>query len=408
MMSFSCMRTYAMLGLLVASACSQAEAIERPWLVSAEQPLVVTRGSLQQRVLLTGKVDAALSIELSVPRTDQWNVAIRWLAEDGSRVEAGDRVVEFDNTAVVDQINELELALVEAAIELQSAQAKAAVEGEDKRFEVRTQKIAVGKAQLDANLPAELLSRHEAQQYALELSRAEVALANAEVDLQAVLTGAEHEAQILRIAYAKAERALEAAEQQLEALEITAPRDGLVIVGEHPWEGRKLQVGDNVWPGMNVAKLPDRSETVVEASLSDVDDGRIQAGMRASCIVDAFPETPLRGFVAGISPVAQQPSRQSSRRAFEVRVELEDDDPEVLRPGLSVEVAVVTRDEDDVLIAPRAGLDFTGETARARLAEGDEVEVEVDFCGPQACAIVSGLREGATLRAATRTEEEPS
>ena len=47
------------------------------------------------------------------------------------------------------------------------------------------------------------------------------------------------------------------------------------LTGDHPWEGRKLQEGDTVWVGMTVASLPDLDSMIVEASLSDVDDGRI-------------------------------------------------------------------------------------------------------------------------------------
>ena len=35
----------------------------------------------------------------------------------------------------------------------------------------------------------------------------------------------------------------------------SAPRAGMVLIGDHPWEGRKMRVGDNVWVGMAVASL---------------------------------------------------------------------------------------------------------------------------------------------------------
>lgn len=362
-------------------------------------PLVVTRGALEERLVLTGEVDAAKSVELSVPRTDEWNLSIRWLAEDGTLVKKGDRVVEFDNSAVVDRISELELSLIEAAIELDTQQATNAVESEDKRFAVETQKTAVAKAKLDAEIPAELVSRRDSQQFALELARAKVALATAESDLKSVLDGGKYAEEVKRIATDKALRALESVEQQLGALAVVAPQDGVVLIADQPWEGRKFQVGDNVWPGLTVAKLPDLSEMVIEAKLSDVDDGRVQPGMRVSCTVDAFPDRPLAGFIASVSPVAHESGQQSLRRFFAVKIELEEADPEVLRPGLSVKVEVITRHEDDVLVAPRAALDSSADKVLAHLQDGREVEVAVDFCTGQACVLLSGLDEGDVLRA---------
>jgi multidrug resistance efflux pump len=365
---------------------------------SIEGPLVVTRGTLEEHLLLTGEVDAAVSAELSVPRTDDWNIAIRWMAEDGALVKAGERVVEFDNSAVVDRLAELDLAVVEAEIELDAQQAEHAVDLEEKRFAVASQQTAVAKAKLDAAIPPVLLSQREAKEYALELSRAEVALASAEADLRSLQQAGKHDEQVKKLAHGKALRALQSTEKQLEGLTLGAPRDGVVLIGQQPWEKRKLQVGDNVWPGMAVAKLPDLSKMVIEATLSDVDDGRVQPGMRARCIVDAFPDTPLGGSVVGVSPIAHESAQRSSRRFFAVAVELDQANPEILRPGFSVKVEVMTRREDDVLIAPRAGLDLAASPVRALLDGGEAVEVEVDFCNAHGCIIASGLEAGDVLR----------
>jgi len=223
-------------------------------------------------------------------------------------------------------------------------------------------------------------------------------LTTATGELRAAEKGGQLETEVKRIAYDKAERALQGTEAQLEGLSLTAPRDGLVIVGDHPWEGRKLQVGDMAWPGMTVAKLPDFSEMLVRAKLSDVDDGRVQPGMKVACVVDAAPEAPLSGFIASVNPVAQESGQQTTRRFFSVVVELEAASVEVLRPGLSVQVDVTTRQADDALVAPRAGLDLASDPPRARLTDGRDVEVTVDFCNAHGCAITAGLAEGDLLR----------
>jgi len=377
--------------------CTRIDA-SRLW-SSGRTPLVVTRGTLEQRLQLTGELDAAWSILFDVPATTEWNLSIRWLVEDGTSVHAGDRIVEFDNTAVVERIRESELAAIEAELALLEQQAKHAADLEDRRFEVSRQLTAVAKTRLDAELPSNLLSRREARNFAIALVRAEAALATATSELEAITTAGKLEEQVKRIVLGKFERACEGAEQQLRILALTAPRDGIAIIGEHPWEGRKFQMGDNAWPGMTVAKLPDPAKMIVRAKLSDLDEGRVSPGMPVSCIVDAFPERPIAGHIVMVSPVAQASEESSKRRFFAVDIELDEAVPAALQPGLSVRVDVVTHRAEDLLLAPRRALDLSVEPARARLANGRELELELGFCDAQRCAVSGGLTEGDRLRA---------
>ncbi len=366
----------------------------------AESLVTVGRGDLDVTLLLTGELEAENAVELVTPRTENWQIAIKWMADDGAAVKKGDRVVEFDNSSVVETLADLEVAVVEAGVDLETQQAETAVQSAEKAFEVQTQMTAVAKAKLDATVPEQLISRREARDSALALQRAEVALISAKRDLEALRGGGRLDEQVKRVGYEKALRAYKAAGEQLDALVLTAPRDGIVLIGKQPWEGRKLQVGDNVWPGLTVAELPDLSKTLVQASLSDVDDRRVTPGMKVTCTVDAFPDVALSGFVRAVSPVAQSPSQESTRQFFRVVVELEDELPEQMRPGLSVKVAVPTRVLEDAVLVPRGALDWSTDPPTVTLEGGTRVEVTLDACTPQRCAVGSGLSEGQRVRLA--------
>ena len=387
----------AVLSLLAALGCDAPLAMTAGPAPTVET-LAVTRGNVAERMLLTGELDAEDSVELLVPRTDNWSIGIQWMIDDGARVKAGDKIVEFDNTAVVEKLLELELTAIEKSIELDGEKAKTAVEVADKKFEVENQRTQVEKAELDATVPEELLSRREHQDFRLALARAKVEQTRAKEDLRSIRDGGRFEQQVKQIEFDKALRAYRAAEEQLDALTLKAPRDGVVVVGMHWEEPRKLQVGDNIWSGMTAAKLPDLSQMIVEAQLSDVDDGRVLPGMKATCIVDAYPDTPLQGVVRGVNPVADTPDRQSTRRFFGVAIALEEVDTSKLRPGLSVKVEIVTRQAEDVVVVPRAAVDPTGDQPTATLADGSEVPVEIDFCDAMGCAVSSGLSEGDRVR----------
>ncbi|HEX3126499.1 MAG TPA: efflux RND transporter periplasmic adaptor subunit, partial [Thermoanaerobaculia bacterium] len=232
----------------------------------------------------------------------------------------------------------------------------------------------------------------------LDLKRAEAELAKAETDLDAQRQESAAELKLQRIELEKARREIREAEKAIAVLSLRAPRDGIVQIAEHPWEGRKIEEGDSVWLGTTVATLPDLTSLIVEADLSDVDDGRIAPGMEATCTLDAYLSERFRCRVAEIAPVARERSVSSLRRYFPVRVTLDRLDRR-MRPGMSVRVEVLGP-EVRGLIVPREALDFPDPASgqpRALLAEGGAAPVRLGPCTATEC-VVEGLKEGTPLR----------
>ena len=129
---------------------------------------------------------------------------------------------------------------------------------------------------------------------------------------------------------------------------------------------RKLQPGDTVWPGYGVASIPDPTAMEVAATLSEVDHGRIEAGMKVRCILDTYPDRTFEGKVEEVRAVAAEPRRMaggsSPASGFPVRISLARTDP-VMRPGLSVRVEVVRHAWPAALTVPRQAVRFEGEQA---------------------------------------------
>ncbi len=377
--------------ILLAASCGRgAEA-------APAQPdeLRVTRGDLAERVLLTGQLVAERAERSIVPMTRIWQLSIRWLAEDGTAAAAGERVVEFDNSVFVGELAEKRLRLKQAALDLAAQRAAAAAAVTDKEFALAREKLLFDKADLQAALPKDFQPERDWQEKQLARERAQVAVRKAQGDLAAQKKSAALEIRVKEIEADKIRRELEAAEQGIAALTLTAPKAGILLVGEHPWEGRKFQVGDVVQPGWTVVELPDLSAMRVEATLSDVDDGRVTAGAHATCTLDAYPDDPFIGTIREVAPVAQEMGQQSLRRAFKVVIALDRTDPERMRPGMSVKVEVRGAPVAGALTAPRAALDVAAPAAF--LAGGERVPVELGRCDAHRCVIAKGLAEGQAL-----------
>jgi multidrug efflux pump subunit AcrA (membrane-fusion protein) len=377
--------------LLLASSCAQGAS------AAPGEPIEmrVTRGDLSERVLLSGQLVAEQAERSIVPMTKVWQLSIRWLAEDGASAKPGDRVVEFDNSVFVGELAEKRLRLRQANLDLAAQRATAAATTADKEFALAREKILLEKAALEASLPREFQPERDWQEKQLARERAQVAVRKADAELGAQKKAAALELQVKEIEADKIRRELEVAEQGIAALTLTAPKAGILLVGEHPWEDRKFQVGDVVQPGWTVVELPDLSAMRVEASLSDVDDGRVASGARVTCTLDAWPDEPLPGTVREVAPLAQEVGQRSLRRAFKVVIALDHTDPERMRPGMSVKVEVRGKPVVGALTAPRAALDVAAPAAF--LAGGERVPIELGPCDAQRCVVTKGLSEGQAL-----------
>jgi multidrug resistance efflux pump len=365
--------------------------------------LAVRRGELHPRLLLTGELRAAKALALSVPATPSFEVQIRWLAEDGSRVAAGQPVAELDNASFLARLEEQRLAEATAAADLARIEAQAGVDRADKEFGVEQARTDLAKARIAAAVPAELLPKRDYQDRQLKLQQAQSSLGKALQDLVAQRAKAAADVGVQRIVLEQARRDLALATAAIHDLTLRAQRDSLVVVGDHPIQGRKLQAGDNVWTGMTVATLPETSSMLVDAELSDVDEGRVALGMPSTCVLDAYPEIPYRGRVVKIAGVARESRRTALVRSIAVSVALDPVAPRDaarLRPGMSVRVEIAGAPAREALLVPRAALDLADPAAppRVRLAGGGVAPVRLGACDVFWCVAVSGVREGQALR----------
>ncbi|MFL6260023.1 MAG: HlyD family secretion protein [Thermoanaerobaculia bacterium] len=363
-----------------------------------EAGLTVHRGSFRQRLILSGELAAARGEAMNVPRTNAFQLTIRWMAPDGVPVKAGDPVVAFDNSQFSTDLEEKRLSASQAGSDLATAQAEVKTTASERRFNVQKARSDLEKARIAASIPKDLISLREYQERQLALKHAETDLAKAEEVLRTESKVSDTDVQVKRISLDKSRREIHTAEEAIDALSLKAPRDGMVLVGTHPFEGRKFQVGDSVWPGMPVATLPELSSMMVQASLSDVDDGRIKPGMQVLCTLDAYPTTTYRGRVADISPVARESRRSPLLHYFPVRIDLEKVDIQRMRPGMSVRVEVLGAEAKDTLLVPRVALDFAAGGPRALLAAGGSAPVRLGPCSADQCVVESGISEGTRLR----------
>jgi len=324
------------------------------------------------------------------------------MVDDGAEVKQGERLVEFDASRLIQSIEERRLKLRQAENERESRERTAIAETERKRVAVDKAQVEADKARIDAVVPAELRAAVEWRKFQAAWQEKKAALDKAKLEQEAYATSARSDVASARATEEKARREVAASEQALGSMSLTAPKDGIFLVGNFwmwgPEGPRKLQPGDTVWSGYPVGTIPDPSEMEVTVALAEADVSRIAPGMAARCILDTYPGRTFEGRIEDVGSVAREgggrgPFAAAAKPGFPVRVSLGKSDP-LMRPGLSVRVEVVRAAWPRALSVPRGAVRFEKQGPVVRRRDGGTSRVKLAACTPLECVVESGLSEG--------------
>jgi len=359
----------------------------------------IRRGDFRQTLLLSGTLTARNSDKIIIPRMPEWETTIRWMVDDGAYVLEGEKLVELDTAQIASEIENKITAQQQALNALASKRAEIDGQLAEKQFNYESGRIALRKAQIAGEVPADVIDRKTYEEAQLALEQAQVQHDKALAELEGHGEASEAELEVLRVDLRKTEREVAEARQAIETMALRAPQSGIAVAVENRREDRKFQVGDTIWVGATVMEIPDLRAMAVEARLSDVDDGKVTLGMVVTCALDAYPDRRYRGVVREISPVAHESGRRSEQRHFLAHIDLDEADQDVMQPGMSVRVEVETAARHDVLLVPRRALDFTDDGVVVALADGSRPRVELGPCNAIACVLRAGPEEGALVEA---------
>ena len=331
---------------------------------------IVTQGSFQPAVVLTGSLTALRSEEFKVPITETWRVQIKWMVKEGESVKSGDPVVRFDTANIAASI---ETALDSLRAKLEE-QARKNSEYENQKFELE---VEVKKAEndnrqrsLDASIPEGLESKHEYDLKQLQKKISDHLLASALTNQTVKLAEFESQLKTLAIEVGELEAKLKKLRDSLNGLILVAQTEGAVLYGVDDWTGRKVQVGDTVFATYTVATIPDLTSLLVQAWISETHIQRIKTGQSVDLYLDAYPDKQYKGVIQYISLGAEPVRRWGRSHYFRVDIEIEKLEPDIMKPGMSVRCKVRGAEQKDVLIVPLEMTSFDGHSFWVRPAGG--------------------------------------
>ena len=322
---------------------------------SSDGPVRVEKGTFTKHLMLTGELKAKRSIIVSVPRIPRhWEFAIGYMAPEGSRVGPGDLLLQFDTSSVDSSRLDLEQEREQSRIKIAQKEAEIESQRQDQLLERATKEKALKVAEVDAEIDPTLIPREEAEEHQYTYSKALIDLEKAEDRLLIQKQTAKADLEVLRLEYERQDLDLKRLMTALKRLTVRAPTSGLVIHAFHPRENRKLQVGDTVWAGYPVLKLPNMEELLVETDVHDVDFSLLKMGMTAEVTLDAYPNRTFPGRLLELPEAAKAKNPESRRKSFAIDVELIETDLNIMRPEMTARVHVSIETENALTVPRRA------------------------------------------------------
>jgi multidrug resistance efflux pump len=350
-------------GLLALSGDTAKNAGERAGVAE------VKRGTVKTTLLLDSELRAVRSRTIYGSSSDEAKIV--FMPPEGSVVKAGNLVVELDSTNILNTIKDTEEKIVAAENEI--VKTKSQNEGALRDLEIELSKLwlAYEQAKLKAKVPNEVVSRREYQEAQLALEKAKTEYENHQNKIEQKKKEQDAELQVKTIEKGKLNVQLDRAKSNLEGMRIKAPTDGMVLYNDHWNERRKIQIGDVVWGGFPIVRLPDLTEMETLAQVNEVDGPRLSVGAKAEIRLDGYPDRVFTGEIKDISQTAIKASWMAKAKIFRVTVSIDKTLTEIMKPGMSAQVSVTVGETPPNLLLPRSSVWTDSDSAKVIRVEGE-------------------------------------
>jgi HlyD family secretion protein len=413
-------------GLVLLTSCRGEDA---PELQTAE----VVAGEVVQTVAAAAQLEPAGRVTVSSPAGGE---VAELLVGDGDVVEPGDPLVRLTSGSVELQIAQAEAA-VDAADALAGAATTAGVDLSPVLGALRGQLDAVYPPLLEALAEQAAMVEDDDVRDTIEdrIAEAEAAYQRSRANLQrseAQLRGQAQQATAGQVAAAEAQRqqaslALDAARDRADDLTVLAPAAGVVELaragGESPagvgdldalaggGDGLEALLGGGgggaatagpiatgvaVVPGQALLTIFDLSGFTAQVEVDEIDVVEVAEGQPVSVLVDAFPGTELSGVVAHVALAPRRGVTGAS--SYPVTVELRGVPDDVrLRVGLTASAEIEVRRVEADTVVPTSALLRRGEGEVVHVVRDGiarEVPVTVVAIGDDTAAVEGAVDPG--------------
>jgi HlyD family secretion protein len=377
---------------------------------NASKVYVVANADVSRTILITGELQAVRSLDIQAPATKaSASNAITFLADEGKTIAKGEKLVEFDNSALLSQITDQQRQVDEAALGIEQQKKDLEASRCDQLNAVAQAEGNLKITKLNADIPESLLPRNTYLKYQNDYEKAKLALGKAKDSLANFEANYDSTISLKEIAKAQQEIVLKRMQNDLDILSVNAPQDGVVIYGDNWASNRKYQVGDMAFPGMTIITLPDLSGMQVVGFVYDTELQFLSPGMACEIHLDAVPGRSWRGKIQSLTSVAGRKGFATTQKVFKAIIPLDGVELDAMKPGMTSRAEISLSMTAGVIAIPRQNLALDGQGHYYVLKEtGPKTPpskelVKVGTFGDQMVQILSGVNVGDRLLPVQKT-----
>lgn len=318
----------------------------------------VQKGTLQLDVDTWGELRTPHSVMLTAPSVNG-ALQIVHLVSTGTRVKAGDVVVEFDPSEQEYNLEQSRSQLAEAEQQIVKAKADAAVKSAQDKVALLKARFDVRRAELEVSRN-ELASEIDARKNLLNLEEAKRRLAQLEQDVNSRAASNTASIALLEEKRQTALLGMKQAQRSIDNMQVKSTIDGLVSLKENMDTGMmfpgmtlpEYREGDLVNPGRMLAEVLDLGQMEAVAEIYESDRSNLNVGQTAEVRLDAQSGAPISAKVKSIAGTASREDfGPNAIGRFKVLFSLFDRANQ-FHPGTSAEILVRGNQIKDQLYLP--------------------------------------------------------
>lgn len=333
---------FAFLLTLLLASCNNEEVV-RP---------VIYQGDFVQTITETGELAAVNAKSFVLPRYGRYwyEMKIIGLLDHGTRVEAGDSIIQLDPTEIkkfiIDRENDLETQLanlekIQVQINNRRSELQSALRSEQASFDLKKLELETFRFESEK-------SRKIKQ---LEYEQAEIQLEKAKNSIRLYEIVAENDLQIQQIRVNRIREEVKSAYGILPELTIRTPIPGIFQVARKRRSRDLIKVGDEVYVGNNMGNVPDLTWMKAVSVVNEADFLKVSEGQKVNVRLDALPDVVFEGEITSMSKLCRPIENDSRQKIFDVEVKLLVSD-ERLKPGMTVSCEYLCAELENVFYVP--------------------------------------------------------
>jgi multidrug efflux pump subunit AcrA (membrane-fusion protein) len=322
------------------------------------QPLttVVQPQDFTLKISANGELQSAESMAIAVPPVPVQRLRIASVVADGTHVNKGDVLVEFDP-------EEIDLQLMAHRSDLEMAMQKITRGGLASEVEksdvVKDKKIAeLELEKIIAFLPTDeqIYKRREIIEGQLDKDYTEKKIVFADARLQLKGKVYSLDEAILMIERTQATAQITRSEKALASLKLISPASGIVVYNDpgYFFGGYTLMPGRTVYVGMTLFNLVNPEKMEAKCYVLEKDAGELRAAEPVTVVLDPYPGIEFTGKVKSIDKLARPVDRESPVKYFQTVVTLDKADTVLMKPGVKLKAEISGGELKSAIVVPRS------------------------------------------------------